>query len=87
MIGRICGPATANIICKGNQRIKLVLLELQIILGNKFVDGVNITLHLLLQQGLRLVFGNTVLGILLQLVIGASGAIAHAVLFVVPERF
>ena len=81
------GPAGAHIICKGNQRVKLCLGKVQVVLLCEFVDGVNIIFQMLLQKLLGFGLGDAVFGVLLQLVIGTSGTVTNTVLLVIPVGF
>ena len=57
-----CGhPAGAQIVCKGNQCIKLLLIQLQIVGVNKCIDIILEGVQILLQQFSCLLFSDTVL--------------------------
>ena len=81
---RAVRPAAAHIICKGHQCIELGLGEVQIVLRRKFVDSVNIILHLIQQKLLGFFFRNTIFLIVFHFIVRTLGTIAHTPLGVVP---
>ena len=84
--GGVRHPAGAQIVCKGNQRIKLSLRQLQIVRIDKGVDRSLESFEILCQQLGSFRFGDTVGIVICQCIAGNASAIANSPLTVVRVR-
>ena len=82
--GAVIHPGAAHIVGKADQGIKLALGQLQIILGNKFVNFVYKAGNLLGQKLLCLFPGDTMLTVVAAFILRAFGAVAYSPLAIVP---
>ena len=83
----VVGPGAAAVICKGNQRVKFVLSQRQIVAPDESVDFVLKIQHHAAQQRFRLFHRNITAGIgveFFQHLIGAAGTVTHGPLGIVP---
>ena len=79
-------PAGAQIICKGYQCIKLLLVQLQAVSINKGIHRLFKAFQVFLQQQSSLSFGDTVFIVVFQSCTGNSGTITNSPLTVVHLR-
>ena len=82
----LAGPLSAAVVGKADQRIKLMLLQLQLVLVDKGINLFFVVLQRFLQQRHSRFLGDTALLVLLQLIIRAARAVAHGPLAVVHIR-
>ena len=83
----VVGPAGTAVVCKGHQRIKLVLRELHPQpVNNPGVDCGFCNLQVFPQQSNCILFRNTVFPVFFQFVIRTAGTVAHRILAIIPNR-
>ena len=78
-------PPATNIICKGQHRIELRLIDLQTILVDKAVDALAHVIDIHNKEGLSLFFGNAFCTVAVQMLCRGPGTVAYGPLTIVPN--
>ena len=78
-------PPATNIICKGQHRIELRLIDLQTVLVDKAVDALAHVIDIHNKEGLSLFFGNAFCTVAVQMLCRGPGTVAYGPLTIVPN--